>query len=40
MNEEFYWSPIEETAPFGNDDGADIYAGFKDWRHLSIQSVE
>ena len=19
MNEEFYWSPIEETAPFGSD---------------------
>lgn len=32
MNEEFYWSPIEETAPFGSDDGADTYAGFKDWR--------
>jgi len=32
MNEEFYWSPIEETAPFGNDDGADTYAGFADWR--------
>ena len=32
MNDEFYWSPIEETAPFGNDDGADTYAGFKDWR--------
>jgi uncharacterized protein YfeS len=32
MNEEFYWSPIEETAPFGSDDGADAYAGFADWR--------
>src|SRR5215203_2412895 len=32
MNEEFYWSPIEETAPFGSDDGADTYAAFKDWR--------
>jgi len=32
MNEDFYWSPIEETAPFGSDDGADTYAGFKDWR--------
>lgn len=32
MNEEFYWSPIEETAPFGSDDGADTYAGFTDWR--------
>ena len=32
MSEEFYWSPIEETAPFGSDDGADAYAGFADWR--------
>jgi uncharacterized protein YfeS len=32
MSEEFYWSPIEETAPFGSDDGADTYAGFADWR--------
>ncbi len=32
MNEDFYFSPIDETAPFGNDDGADTYAGFKDWR--------
>ena len=32
MTDEFYFSPIEETAPFGNDDGADTYAAFKDWR--------
>lgn len=32
MTDEFYFSPIEESAPFGNDDGADTYAGFKDWR--------
>jgi len=32
LKEEFYFSPIDETAPFGNDDGADTYAGFKDWR--------
>lgn len=32
MNEEFYWSPIEETAPFGSDDGADTYASFAEWR--------
>ncbi len=32
MNEDFYFSPIDETGPFGNDDGADTYAGFKDWR--------
>jgi uncharacterized protein YfeS len=32
MTDEFYFDPLEETAPFGNDDGADTYAGFKDWR--------
>lgn len=42
MNEEFYWSPIEETAPFGNDDGADTYAGFVDWRqtHQTDNPIE
>jgi uncharacterized protein YfeS len=32
MNEDFYWSPIEETGPFGSDDAADTYADFADWR--------
>jgi uncharacterized protein YfeS len=32
MNEDFYFSPIDETAPFGNDDGSDAYAGFVTWR--------
>jgi uncharacterized protein YfeS len=32
MSEEFYWSPIEETAPFGSDDGSDAAYGFKEWR--------
>src|ERR1700741_434857 len=42
MNEEFYWSPIEETAPFGSDDGADTYAGFADWRqtHKTVNPKE
>jgi uncharacterized protein YfeS len=37
LKEDFYFSPIDETGPFGNDDGADTYAGFKDWRptHLN-----
>lgn len=35
MAEEFYWSPIEETAPFGNDDGFDAAYGFRDWRHAN-----
>ena len=42
MNEEFYFSPIDETAPFGSDDGADTYAGFKDWRqsHKNVSPKE
>lgn len=32
MNEEFLWSAIEETAPFGNDDGSDAAYGFRLWR--------
>ena len=32
MKEEFYWSPIEETAPFGSDDGSDAAYGFRQWR--------
>lgn len=32
LTEEFYWSPIEETSPFGSDDGADAFYQFKEWR--------
>lgn len=32
MTDEFYFSPIEETAPFGSDDGWDAAIGFKEWR--------
>jgi uncharacterized protein YfeS len=38
MNEEFYWSPIEETAPFGSDDGADTFAGFLGWRKSHMRA--
>ncbi|HKC37377.1 MAG TPA: hypothetical protein VKB95_14975 [Chitinophagaceae bacterium] len=38
MNEDFYFSPIDETGPFGSDDGADTYAGFKDWRETHKNS--
>lgn len=34
LTEDFYWSPIEETAPFGNDDGSDSFYGFIEWRAL------
>jgi hypothetical protein len=42
MKDEFFFSVIEETAPFGSDDGADAYAGFKDWRamHSSESPVQ
>lgn len=32
LTEEFYWSPTEESGPFGNDDGADAQAYFSQWR--------
>jgi uncharacterized protein YfeS len=32
MTEAFYFSPIEETGPFGNDDGWDAAYGFREWR--------
>ena len=38
MKEEFYWSPIEETAPFGSDDGSEAAYGFRPWRLLNKTS--
>jgi uncharacterized protein YfeS len=32
LTEEFYWSPMEETGPFGSDDGSDSFFGFHAWR--------
>lgn len=32
LTEEFYWSPIEESGPFGSDDGSDAFYGFIQWR--------
>lgn len=42
MNEHFFWSPIDETAPFGNDDGADAYADYTAWRktHKKGHSID
>lgn len=42
MNDTFFFNVIEETAPFGSDDGADAYAGFKNWRttHKSESPVQ
>lgn len=38
MTDEFFFSPIEETAPFGSDDGSDAAYGFREWR-LSNKTV-
>ena len=35
MEDEFYWSPIEETAPFGSDAGFDAAYGFRQWRLMN-----
>jgi len=32
LSEEFYWSPVEESGPFGSDDGSDAFHGFVHWR--------
>jgi uncharacterized protein YfeS len=32
MAEDFYWSSIEETGPFGSDDGWEAAQGFYHWR--------
>jgi uncharacterized protein YfeS len=32
LKDDFYWNPIEETGPFGNDDGADAFVGLREWR--------
>jgi uncharacterized protein YfeS len=32
MKDELLWSPIEESSPFGNDDGADAIYKFHEWR--------
>lgn len=32
LTEDFYWSPIEESGPFGNDDGSDALYDFLEWR--------
>lgn len=35
MTDKFFWSSIEETAPFGSDDGFDAAYGFREWRLLN-----
>ena len=39
MNEDFYFSRVDEAAPFGNPDGANAYAGFQDWRQKHKQDL-
>ncbi len=32
LKKDFYWSPGGDFSPFGNDDGADAFHCFKEWR--------
>jgi uncharacterized protein YfeS len=32
MKEDFFWSPIDESGPFGSDAGSDAAYGFQKWR--------
>jgi uncharacterized protein YfeS len=34
MREDFYWSPIDESGPFGSDAGSDAAYGFQKWRGI------
>lgn len=38
LTKDFYWDPIEEFAPFGNDDGSDAFHDFKAWRKKNKSS--
>ncbi len=31
LTKDFFWSPSEETGPFGSDDGSDCFHGFMEW---------
>jgi uncharacterized protein YfeS len=41
MREDFFWSPIDEIAPFGSDAGSDAAYGFYKWRkeHSSTSPI-
>jgi uncharacterized protein YfeS len=32
LTDEFYWDCVDEDSPFGNDNGADTLAFFREWR--------
>lgn len=38
MDEEFYWSPIAQSGPFGNDEGSDAAYSFERWRTNSSRN--
>ncbi|NQZ78770.1 MAG: hypothetical protein HRT61_22045 [Ekhidna sp.] len=36
--QDFYWSPIDDFSPFGNDDGSDAFHHFREWRFKNKSS--
>jgi uncharacterized protein YfeS len=41
MKEDFFWSPIDESGPFGSDAGSDAAHGFRRWKitHTAISPI-
>lgn len=38
LQAEFYWSPVDDFSPFGNDDGSDAFHYFKEWRERNTEA--
>lgn len=38
LTQEFYWSPVDDFSPFGNDDGSDAFHYFREWRKKNKSS--
>jgi uncharacterized protein YfeS len=38
LTQDFYWSPVNDFSPFGNDDGSDAFHYFKEWRKKNKSS--
>src|ERR1700720_3315369 len=41
MKEDFFWSPIDDSGPFGSDGGSDAAYGFHKWRqsHAAVSPI-
>lgn len=37
--QDFYWDPVDDFSPFGNDDGSDAFHFYKEWRNKNKSST-